>query len=173
MLFPDMNFISTKSLKPIEEVIREASEGLSHKTRVIANSKMSTVLAAACEAENKEGITFRDIYAFGTGKTKKLGEYIAPDYAGNKFINAYGHSITSLYESLLVFMGYLLFLLLRRKKVKQKEQELYHEALTKLEAIQGQLLLAAHAPRERIDYLKSIFSLLTFAVQDLKEDLEV
>jgi len=172
MILPDMNFISIKSLKPIEEVIREASEGLSHKTRVISSSKISAVLTAACQAENKEGITFSDIYAFGMGKTKKLGEYISPDYAVDKFIGENIRTMTNLYGIFLALIGYLSFFLLRRQKIKQKEQELFHQALTMQEAIQEQLLLEAHASRERIDYLKSIFSLLTFAVRDLKEDID-
>lgn len=173
MLLPDMNFISIKSLKPIEDVIREASEGLSHKTWVISSSKISSVLTAACQAENIEGVTFRNIYAFGTGKTKKLGEYISPDDPVNKYIDTFMVSMPDLFAGLLALVGYLSFFLLRRKKVKQKEQELFHEVLTKQEAIQKQLLLEeAHASRERIDYLKSILSLLTFAAKDLKEDIE-
>jgi hypothetical protein len=65
----------------------------------------------------------------------------------------------------------LKFFLFTKKKVQQQEEILYQEAKQKQEALKDRLQLEAGASPERIEYLKSLYLLLTLAMKDLKEDL--
>lgn len=60
---------------------------------------------------------------------------------------------------------------LKNKQLKQEKERLYKEALAKHQAIIQALKDEADASEERIEYLTSLNTLLTRAVEDLRKDL--
>ncbi len=174
MLLPDLNFATLKALKPVEIVINEASRALKDQNRVISSSEIANVLRVTRQITNEEDIFFRAIYAYGTGKSSNPGKYVPPEDVGSAIVGKHLPFLAStLIEGLLVLAGSILFLVFRRKKIKQKEQKLYDQAIAKEKSLHRQLQLEAGASQERIDYLKSVLVLLTYALKDLKQDLKV
>ncbi len=175
MLLPDLNFATINSLKPVEIVITEASRALKDQDRVISSSEIANVLRTTLQTITETDISFRAIYAYGTNKSSNPEEYIPSEDVAGTFISSHLQYLTAsdLNEGLLALVGSIFFLVFRRKKIKQKEQILYDEAMAIEKSLRNQLLLEANASQERIDYLKSILALLTYALKDLKRDLTV
>ena len=174
MLLPDLNFATINSLKPIEIVITEASRALKDQDRVISSSEIANVLRITLQTITEADISFRAIYAYGTSKSSNLKEYIPSEDVAGTFISSHLPYLTAdLNDGLLALIGSIFFLVFRRKKIKQKEQILYDEAMAREKSLRNQLLLEANASQERIDYLKSILALLTYALKELKRDLTV
>jgi hypothetical protein len=174
MLLPDLNFATINSLKPVEIVITEASRALKDQDRVIGSSEIANVLRITLQTIAEADISFRAIYAYGTSKISNPEEYIPSEDAAGTFISSHLPYLTpGLNDGLLALVGSIFFLVFRRKKIKQKEQILYDEAMAIEKSLRNQLLLEANASQERIDYLKSILALLTYALKELKRDLTV
>ncbi len=174
MLLPDLNFATINSLKPVEIVITEASRALKDQDRVISSSEIANVLRITLQTITEADISFRAIYAYGTSKSNNPEEYIPSEDAAGTFISSHlPHLTANLNDGLLALVGSIFFLVFRRKKIKQKEQILYDEAMAREKSLRNQLLLEANASQERIDYLKSIHALLTYALKELKRDLTV
>ena len=174
MLLSDLNFPTLNALKPVEIVIAEASRALKDQHRVISSSEIANVLRATRQITAEADISFRSIYAYGTGKSSNPEEYIPPEDVGSTFVGSHLPYLASgPIEGLLALVGSIFFLVFRRKKIKQKEQILYDEAMAREKSLRNQLLLEANASQERIDYLKSILALLTYALKELKRDLTV
>ena len=175
MLLPDLNFATINSLKPIEIVITEASRALKDQDRVISSSEIANVLRITLQTITEADISFRAIYAYGTSKSSNLKEYIPSEDVAGTFISSHLPYLTAanLNDGLLALVGSIFFLVFRRKKIKQKEQILYDEAMAIEKSLRNRLLLEANASQERIDYLKSILALLTYALKELKRDLTV
>lgn len=174
MLLSDLNFPTLNALKPVEIVIAEASRALKDQHRVISSSEIANVLRATRQITAEADISFRSIYAYGTGKSSNPEEYIPPEDVGSTFVGSHLPYLASgPIEGLLALVGSIFFLVFRRKKIKQKEQILYDEAMAREKSLRNQLLLEANASQERIDYLKSIHALLTYALKELKRDLTV
>lgn len=174
MLLSDLNFATLNALKPVEIVITEASRALKDQHRVISSSRIANVLRATRQITTEVDISFQAIYAYGTGKTSNPKEYIPPDDVGSAIVGTHLPNLTSgPIEVLLALIGSLFFLVFRRKKIKQKEQDLYNQAIAKEKSLREQLQLEAGASQERIDYLKSVLVLLTYALKGLKQDLRV
>ncbi|GEM_PF-2382940 len=174
MLLPDLNFATMSSLKPVEIVITEASMALKDQARGISSSEIANVLRITIQTTTEADISFRSIYAYGTGKSSNPGEYIPPEDVGSTIMSQHLPYLTSTTnEGVLALVGFIIFLVFRRKKIRQKEQNLYDEAIAKEKSLRYHLQMEVGASQERIDYLKSILTLLTYALKDLKRDLTV
>lgn len=174
MLLPDLNFATMSSLKPVEIVITEASMALKDQARGISSSEIANVLRITIQTTTEADISFRSIYAYGTGKSSNPEEYIPPEDVGSTIMSQHLPYLTSTTsEGVLALVGFIIFLVFRRKKIRQKEQNLYDEAIAKEKSLRYNLQMEVGASQERIDYLKSILTLLTYALKDLKRDLTV
>jgi len=174
MLLPDLNFATLNTLKPVEKVITEASMALKDQDRFISSSEIANVLRITRQITTEAEISFRSIYAYGTGKSSNPNEYIPPEDIGSTIIGSHLPNLTSgLDEGLLALVVSIFFLIFRRKIIKRKEQSLHDQALAQEKSLRCQLRLEAGASQERIDYLKGILVLLTYALKDLKQDLTV
>ena len=65
------------------------------------------------------------------------------------------------------------YITLRKKKVQPQTQEMYQRALIKREELKKQVESEANGSPERIDYLRSLDTVLSYAVRDLKQDLNM
>lgn len=165
MFFKELNYVSLRSLKPIEEVIEEASAALLDQKRMISDSKIADVLKVIPQAAREENITFQTVYD-STVKKKVKGEKSSqPVWYHLDFL------FYDLFSGLLLLGGHISYFLFTKKKVQQQEKKLYQEAKQKHEALKDRLRLEADASPERIEYLKNLYLLLALAMKDLKEDL--
>ena len=173
MLFPDLNFTSIKALQSVEEVISEVDRAERNPNRTLADSKIANVLRAVVQVNPEEYVTFRAVYAFGTGRSRKLGELRQPEDIGRSLVANELWVMFELFEGVFAVAGYLFYITLRKKKVRPRTQEIYERALIKQEAVKKQVESGTNASPERIDYLRSLDTLLSYAIRDLKQDINM
>lgn len=128
MLFPDLNFTSINALQSVEEVITEVDAAQRDPNRTFADSKIANVLRAAVQVRPEEYVTFRAVYAFGTGRFRKLGELRQPEDIGRSLVANDLWVMFDLFEGLFAVAGYLFYITLRKKKVRPRTQEMYQQA---------------------------------------------
>jgi hypothetical protein len=173
MLFPDLNFTSIKALQSVEEVISEVDAAERNPNWTFADSRIVNVLRAAMQVSPEEYVTFRAVYAFGTGRSRKLGKLRQPEDMGRSLVANDLWVVFDLFEGLLAVAGYLFYITLRKKKVQPQTQEMYQRALIKREELKKQVESEANGSPERIDYLRSLDTVLSYAVRDLKQDINM
>ncbi len=173
MMFPDLNFTSIKTLQSVEEVISEVDAAQRNPKRTFADSKIANVLRAAVQISPEDYFTFRAVYAFGTGRSRKLGELRQPEDIGRSLVANELWVMFALFEGFFAVAGYLFYITLRKKKVQPRTQEMYQRALIKQEELKKQAESETNASPERIDYLRSLDTLLSYAIRDLKQDINM
>ena len=169
-----INFESAESLKPLENVINEASEALKDKNRLIVSSSIPDVLGAALGAGVGGAGSFAALYFAGSVVGLSAAGIASGLAAAGTVVGggmAAGVFVLAAPVAVLGVGGYAIINYVKNKKLKQEKERLYQEALKKHDAIQSQLKHEVNASKERIDYLNSLTILLSRAVNDLKQDL--
>lgn len=172
----EMHFQSLDSLKHVQTILNEASEALKDPKRTIITSAISEVLGAALGAGAGAAISFAALYAGGAvaglsaaGITSGLaaaGGLVGGGMAAGVFVLAAPVAI-------LAVSGYAVFKSANSRKLRQEKERLYHEVLRKHDAIQRKLGMDLTASKERVAYLNALVILLSAALRDLKEDLQI
>lgn len=169
----DMVFQSIEALQPIVNVVNEAANALSDKSRTIRESAIPEVLGAALGAGIGGIGSFTTLYGLGmvglsaAGITSGLAA--AGSIVGGGMVA--GVFVLAAPVAALAVTGYGLTAHLKNKQLRQEKERLYAEALQKHEAIIQALRAETKANKERLDYLQSLNILLTRAVEDLRKDL--
>lgn len=169
----EMNFQSVDSLQQVVNVVNEAAAALGDKTRTIKESAIPEVLAGAVGAGVGGVGSFAVLYGLGTvglsaaGITSGLAT--AGSIVGGGMVA--GVFVLAIPVAVLAAGGVGVASHLKNKQLKQEKERLYKEALAKHQAIIQALKDEADASEERIEYLTSLNTLLTRAVEDLRKDL--
>lgn len=168
-------FKSVESLQQVVNVINEANEALSDKSRTIGESAIPEVLLGALGAGIGGVGSFVALYGLGTvglsaaGITSGLAT--AGSIVGGGMVS--GVFVLAAPVAILAGAGILTASQLKARQVKQERERLYKEAVLKHEAIIRALREEIDASSERIDYLNSLNTLLQRAIIDLENDIEL
>lgn len=171
----DMIFQDIKALQPVVNVVNEAAEALSDKTRTIRNSAIPEVLTGALGAGVGGVVSFMALYGLGTvglsaaGITSGLAA--AGAIVGGGMVA--GVFVLAAPVAALAGVGVGVAAHLKNKQLKQEKERLYQVALQKHQAIIEALEEESNANKERLEYLQSLNILLTQAVKDLRHDLGI
>lgn len=180
----DVTYKTLDSLKPIEQVVKEAETAIKEKKRTIKDSQISSVLVGAIP-EVLAGFmgggvgaagSFAALYFMGsvvglsasgiTSGLAALGALIGGGMAAGIFVLAV--PITLLASvSVGMVMG------LKSKELKQRKERLLQKAIEMQQAIIVQIKSEVDVQRQRADYLNSLNELLRRVIADLQGDLEV
>jgi len=168
------NFKSLKALEPVVNVVNEAGEAVKDKSRTLATSAISDVLAAALGAGAGGAVSFAALYGLGSvvglsapGITSGLavaGGLVGGGMAAGVFVLAAPVAVLSV-------GGVLVSAEIKRRKLRQEKERLLQAAVEKQHAIVEALKNEVDATKERAEYLNSLNILLQRAIQDLLEDL--
>lgn len=171
----ELVFQNVESLQQVVNVVNEAALALNDKKRTIRESAIPEVLAGALGAGLGGVGSFAALYGLGVaglsaaGITSGLaaaGAIVGGGMVAGMFVLA--APVVALAAAGVGVTSYL-----KNKQFHQEKQRLYIEALTKHEGIIKALMDEANADKERLDYLQSLNILLTQAIKDLKDDLDI
>ena len=133
----DMIFQDIKALQPVVNVVNEAAEALSDKTRTIRNSAIPEVLTGALGAGVGGVVSFMALYGLGTvglsaaGITSGLAA--AGAIVGGGMVA--GVFVLAAPVAALAGVGVGVAAHLKNKQLKQEKERLYQVALQKHQAI--------------------------------------
>lgn len=168
-----MHFQSIEALQPVVNVVNEAAAALDDKARTTRESAIPEVLGGALGATAGGIASFAALYGLGTvglsaaGMTSALataGAIVGGGMAAGVFVLAAPVAIGA-------GVGVGLAAKLRADQLRQEKERLYEEALRKHQAIIQALKEETDATKERMEYLQSLNTLLTKAIEELREDL--
>lgn len=171
----DMNFQSVESMQSVVNVVNEAATALNDKKRVIRESAIPEVLAAALGAGVGGVGSFAALYGFGTVGLSAVGITSGLAAAGG-FVGGgmvAGVFVLAAPVAGLAAVGVGVASHLKNKQLRQEKERLYKEALKKHEAIIKAIKAEADADKERVEYLQSLNILLQQAIKDLGHDLGI
>lgn len=166
-------FQSVDSLKPVVNVVNEASQALNDKTRTIQESAIPEVLGGALGAGVGGVGSFAALYGLGTvglsaaGITSGLataGAVVGGGMVAGVFVLAAPVAV-------LAGAGVGVTAHLKNKQLQQEKERLYKEALRQHQGIIRALKEEADADQERLEYLQSLNILLEQAIKELRKDL--
>jgi len=165
-----------ESLEPIKKVIKEASEAINDKNRIINNSSIPEILGAVAGMGIGTGIGIGAVSLAGTvaglgaaGITSglaALGGIVGGGMVAGIFVAAAPVAI-------LGIAGYGIIAHHKKKKLAQAKESLLQEAIKKHDAIIRELNTKLDLSEERLEYLNSLNILLQGAINDLKSDLAI
>ena len=176
----EMKFQSVEALQQVVNVVNEASDALSDKKRTIRESAIPEVLLGAIGAGAGGAISFTALYGLGTvglsaagitsglaaagaGASAVMGGLLSPMVAGI--------FVLALPAAGLAAAGVGTAVHMKNRQLRQEKERLYQEVLKKHQAVILAQKQALNESRERQEYLQSLNTLLSRAVQDLKHDL--
>lgn len=169
-----MRFPSIDSLMPVQNVLKEASEALSDKTRTINDSPISDVLGGAVGAGVGGATSFAALYFGGSvvglsaaGITSGLAA--AGSIIGGGMVAGIG--VLAAPAVILAAIGVELSAHKRDEQLKEAKEICYTEALRMQNAIIKNLQDEQKMNKDRIEYLHSINILLRKVIEDLEYDL--
>ena len=168
------NFDSIDALKPVANIINEATEALKDSKRIILNSPIADVLAGALGVGIGGAGSFAALFYGGTVVGLSAAGISSGLAAAGTIVGggmAAGIAVLAAPAVVLGGLGVYAAKSYREKKLKQEKERLYQEALRKNSAIIRELRNEAALSKERADYLHSLNILLQRAINDLKEDL--
>lgn len=167
------NFKSMDSLRPVANVINEASAALNDPFRTIRDSAIPEVLAGALGMGIGGVGSFAALYALGTVGLGAVGITTGLATAGALVGGGMvaGVFVLAAPIAILAGTGVGIASAIKRKHLKQEKERLYQEALKKHAAIIKVIKLDNSVTKERADYLNSLNILLQQAIKDLKSDL--
>lgn len=170
----DMKFQSQDALKQVQNVLNEANEALSDKSRTIKTSSIPETLAGALGAGAGGAIGFAALYLGGSvvglsaaGITSGLAT--AGAIVGGGMVA--GIAVLAAPAVILSGAGIGIASHVKNKKLREAKELCYKEAVRKQTAIINALREETNADKERIEYLNSLNTLLQAAIKDLKYDL--
>jgi hypothetical protein len=171
-----INFKSLDSLKPVVNIVNEASEGLADKGRTIAKSAIPDVLGGVLGAGIGGVISFKALIALGavkglsaagiTGGLAAAGSIVGGGMVAGIFVLAAPIAV-------LAAGGVAGVAALKRNQLKQEKERLLKAATEKHHAVVSALNEEVGTTKERADYLNSLNILLQQAIKELKSDLGV
>ena len=167
------NYKNLESLKEVREVIDEASIALKDKSRTIAKSAMSDVLAGALGAGAGGAASFAALFYGGTVGLSAAGITSGLATAGSIVGGGMVAGIFVLAAPIVALSGLAVGVnaAYKNKKLNEEKERLYNLALQKHQAIINELNNKVGKSKDRIQYLEAINILLQKAIHDLKEDL--
>ncbi len=170
-----MVFKNIESLQNIANVVNESALALEDPSRTIQESAISEVLIGALGAGIGGAGSFAALYGLGTVGLSAAGITSGLAAAGSLVGGGMvaGVFVLAAPIALLAAVGVGIADSIKGKQLRQEKERLYMEALKKHEAIIRALRIESDASKERLDYLQSLNTLLTRAVQDLRKDLGV
>ena len=168
-----MIFQSIESLQPVVNVVNEAAFALNDGTRTIRESAIPEVLFGALGAGVGSAGSFAALYGLGTVGLSAVGISTALATAGSIVGGGMvaGIFVLAAPVAALAAGGVGMATHLKNKQLKQEKERLYQEVLRKHDAIIKALKDEVDANKERMEYLTSLNTLLTHALNDLKADL--
>lgn len=171
-----LNFKSLDSLRPVVNVVNEASEGLADKGRIIAKSAIPDVLGGVLGAGIGGVVSFKALIALGTVKGLSAAGITGGLAAAGSIVGGgmvAGIFVLATPVSLLAALGIAGVAALKRKQLKQEKERLLKAAIEKHHAIVNALNEEVGTTKERADYLNSLNILLQQTIKELRADLRV
>ncbi|MDO5297473.1 MAG: hypothetical protein Q4F00_12760 [bacterium] len=167
------NFNTMDSLNQVQRTLDEARKALNEPNRTIANSDIPDVLGAVAGVAPGAGLSLAALYGLGVtgfsaaGITSGLAA--AGAWVGGGMVAGVG--VLAAPVAIGGIVGYGIFAKRKHKKLMQVKQETYTAVIEKYNEIIQELHSTNTQNQERIEYLKSIVTLLEAAMKDLKSDL--
>lgn len=167
------NFKSLESLRSVVNVVNEAGEAVKDKSRTIAKSAISEVLAGALGAGIGGAASFAALYGLGS----VVGLSAAGITSGLAAAGLGAGMVTGVFVlaapiAILAAGGVGIAGAVKRRQLRQEKERLLKAAIEKHHAIVETLRKEVYATKERADYLNSLNILLQQAIKDLRADLE-
>lgn len=168
------NYPTLAALTPVEKLLGEAAVALTDKNRTIRTSSIPDVLGAALGtvmggAASAAWISGAAVA--GTSGAAALTSGLAGVGAVVGGGMVAGLAVAALPVAALAVGGYALVNRNNQKRLKQRQQLLFQEALRQNQMIIEQLKKEANGSRERKEYLESLVVLLNDAIRRLRSDL--
>ncbi len=172
----EMNFPSLDALKTVQSVIDEADLALDDESRRIEDSPLSEVLAGAIGTGIGAGAGFAALYLGGSVAGLSAAGITSGLAAAGSLIGggmAAGIGVLAAPAVILGMAGVGITSNVRNKKLRDAKELLYKNAVAKQNAIIKALKKEMYADKKRIDYLKSLNTMLEAAIRDLQKDLGI
>ncbi|MDB8439122.1 hypothetical protein [Turicibacter sanguinis] len=172
----DMKFSSQDALKTVQSVIDDADIALNDKSRRIADSPISEVLAGTAGIGVGAGIGFAGLYLGGSVVGLSAAGLTSGLAAAGALIGggmAAGIAVLAAPAVILGGAGVGIASHVKNKKLKDAKELVYKNAIAKQTAIIKALEEESDADKDRIDYLNGLNVLLQAAIEDLRYDLGI
>lgn len=172
----DMKFQSEDALKTVQSVLNEADLAVNDKSRTIKTSAIPEALAGAVGVGTGGAIGFAALYLGGSVAGLSAAGITSGLAAAGAIVGggmAAGIAVLAAPAVVLGSAGVGVASHFKNKKLREAKELCYKEAVKKQSAIINALRNENYADKERIEYLKSLNTLLQAAIKDLKHDLGI
>ena len=172
----DMKFQNFNALKTVESVLNEVDEAIKDKLRNIKKSAIPEALSGAVGVGIGAGAGFAALYLGGSVVGLSAAGITSGLAAAGALIGGgmvAGIAVLAAPAVLLGAVGVGVTSHFKNKKLKDTKMICYKESLKKQTAIIEALASEKDADKDRIEYLKSLNTLLQAAIKDLKYDLGI
>ena len=167
------NFKNMASLEQVQRVVDDANAALENPESGISESAISEVLSGALGAGVGGGLSFAALYGLGTVGLSAAGLTSALAAAGALVGGGMAAGVMVLAAPVAILGGAGVWLAAKRnaKRLLQKKESLFQQALRARDAIVRELDRSVGKSQDRIDRLTALNSLLQRAVEELRQDL--